>query len=155
MAKSITTIKRYEVSQEEQREKDFSEVKEAVSDNKEAILKGIKLLSALDEGGTLDSAYAFNKKKNAALTNLVEEINKERYTSLLENLPELIFLLGDLDVKAIRDLTSRLNHGLEEMEPSSEGKKTSMFDLAKSLKDPEINRSITMILQFLKGMGKK
>ncbi|MFC3014972.1 DUF1641 domain-containing protein [Virgibacillus litoralis] len=28
------------------------------------------------------------------------------------------------------------------------------MDLLKALKDPEINRSVTMLLQFLRGMGR-
>jgi uncharacterized protein YjgD (DUF1641 family) len=155
MAKSITSIKRYEKTRNEQVESDVAEVKEAVADNKEAILKGIDLLQALNEGGTLDSAYAFTKTKKEALENVVQEISKERYTHLLENLPELIFLLGEVDVKAIRDLSNRLNQGLEAMESDGPEEKTSFFDLAKALKDPEINRSVTMLLQFLRGMGRK
>ncbi|ARI77709.1 DUF1641 domain-containing protein [Halobacillus mangrovi] len=155
MAKSITKIKKYEKTREEQVESDTAEVREAVADNKEAILKGINLLQALNEGGTLDTASAFTKTKKEALENVVQEISKDRYTPLLENLPELIFLLGEIDVKALRDLSNRLNQGLEAMNADGPEQKTSIFDLAKALKDPEINRSITMLLQFLRGMGQK
>ncbi|MFD2924065.1 DUF1641 domain-containing protein [Halobacillus naozhouensis] len=155
MAKSIRSVKPMEVPREEQIEKDVSEVKEAVADNKDAILKGIKLLKALEEGGTLDSAYAFTKKKKEALGYVANELNKEQYTPLIENLPELVFLLGELDVKSLRELTDRVNQGIEQMNTEDPAKKTSVFDLAKALKDPEINRSITMMMQFLKGMGRR
>ncbi|RWZ60825.1 DUF1641 domain-containing protein [Halobacillus fulvus] len=154
MAKPITGIKRQTVSYEEQVEKDIHEVREAVADNKEAILKGIQLLKALNEGGTLDSAYAFTNAKHEALKNVVNEISKDQYTPLLENLPEVVFLLGDLNVKGLREVTNRLNNGIEEMERTPDDKKTNVLDLAKALKDPEINRSLTLLLQFLRGMGK-
>lgn len=154
MAKPIKNIKKYEMSREEQVDQDVAEVREAVADNKDAILKGIKLLKALDEGGTLDSAYAFTKTKKEALGNIVEEISKEQYTPLLQNLPELVFLLGEIDIKAVRDFSSRVNQGFEEMESGSSEQKTSFLDVAKALKDPEINKSVTMLLQFLKGMGR-
>ncbi|UOR13048.1 DUF1641 domain-containing protein [Halobacillus amylolyticus] len=155
MAKAIRNIKRLEVSREEQIEKDVSEVKEAVADNKDAILKGIKLLQALDEGGTLDSAYAFTRSKKQALGYVANELNKDQYTSLIENLPEMIFLLGELDMKSLREVTGRVNQGIGQMNSDDHAKKTSVFELAKALKDPEINRSITMMMQFLKGMGRK
>lgn len=33
--------------------------------------------------------------------------------------------------------------------------KTSYFDLVRSLKDPEINKAVTILMQFLKGMGQE
>lgn len=154
MAKPITTIKKYKVSREEQVERDVHDVKEAVADNKDAILKGIDLLQALEKEGTLDSLTAFVKAKDEAVANVVKEIDKDEYEPLLRNLPELVFLLGEINVRGLRDLSSRLNHGLEAMEEEGTTDKTSFLDLAKALKDPEINRSITMLLHFLKGMGK-
>ncbi|MBH0228894.1 DUF1641 domain-containing protein [Halobacillus yeomjeoni] len=154
MAKPISNIKKYEKTHEEEIDQNVAEVKAAVSDNKDAILKGIQLLKALEEGGTLDTAYAFTKKKKEALGYVVEEISKEQYTPLLKNLPELIFLLGEIDVKALREFSSKLNQGLEQMDTGASEEKTGFLDLAKALKDPEINRSITMLLQFLRGMGR-
>lgn len=154
MGKPITDIKRYTISKEEEMERDFSEVREAVAENKEAILKGIQLLKAMEEGGTLDTAYAFTNAKQTALERLVQEISKEQYTPLLENLPSLVFLIGDLDVDGIRDLTKRLNRGIEEMENVPEDEKSSVFDLMKALKDPDVNRSLTLLLGFLRGMGR-
>ncbi|TGB05141.1 DUF1641 domain-containing protein [Halobacillus salinus] len=154
MGKAITNINRYSVSEEEKRDKDFAEVKEAVADNKDAILKGIQLLKALEEGGTLDTAYAFTNAKRTALERVVQEISKEQYTPLLENLPSLIFLIGELDVNGIRDLTKRLNKGIEEMEQVPSDEKSNVLDVMKALKDPDVNRSLTMMLGFLRGMGR-
>ncbi|MCA0969512.1 DUF1641 domain-containing protein [Halobacillus litoralis] len=154
MGKPITDIKRYTVTKEEKMESDLAEVKEAVAENKDAILKGIELLKALDEGGTLDTAQSFTNAKRTALERFVQEISKEQYTPLLENLPGLIFLVGELDVKGLRDLTTRLNQGIKEMERVPEDKKANIFEVFKALKDPNVNRSLTLLLGFLKGMGK-
>lgn len=154
MAKRMTNIKKYQRTREEQVEKDVQEVKEAVADNKDAILKGIDLLKAMQETGTLDTAAAFTRSKDETLANVVKEIDKDQYEPLLRNLPELVFLLGEIHVSGVRDLSSRLNNGIESMEKQGTTDKTSFLDLAKALKDPEINRSVTMLLHFLKGMGK-
>ncbi|MCP3026336.1 DUF1641 domain-containing protein [Halobacillus sp. A5] len=155
MAKSITNIKRLEIPKEEQQARDLEEVKEAVSENKDAILKGIKLLNALNETGTLDSAYALSHSKGKALKYIVEEISKDHYAQMLENIPEIVFMLGDLDVKTVRETTARVNEGIKEMNETGAEQKTKIIDLAKALKDPEINRSVTMLMQFLKGMGRE
>ncbi|WP_173916672.1 DUF1641 domain-containing protein [Halobacillus sp. Marseille-Q1614] len=155
MGKAITNIKRLEVSKEEQLEKDYQEVKQALAENKDAIIKGIDLLKALEEGGTLNTLQAVSRSKKKALGYFVNEISKETYSPLLENLPQLFFLLVELDVKSIREVTSRLNEGVKQMNEADVHDKTSVFDMAKALKDPEINRSITMLMQFLKGMGRE
>ncbi|WP_431799644.1 DUF1641 domain-containing protein [Halobacillus andaensis] len=155
MAKSITNIKRMEIPKEKQHERDLQEVKEAVTENKEAILQGIKLLKSLNETGTLDTAYAFSQSKHKAIKYLVEEISKDHYAQMLENLPEIVFMLGDVDMKSVREATVRLNEGIQEMNSTDPEQKTSILDLAKALKDPEINRSVTLMMQFLKGMGRQ
>ncbi|MBM7553018.1 DUF1641 domain-containing protein [Thalassobacillus pellis] len=156
MAKSLTTVKRMEVPKEVQVEKDVEEVKEAISENKEAILKGIKLLRALDDADTLQALTALTNHRKDAMGYLVKELNKPQYAKLLENLSGFAFLLGDIDVDAVRDMTGRINRGLEAAEQEDVSQeKTSYLDLAKALKDPDINRSVTMMLQFFKGMGKE
>ncbi|WP_181349052.1 DUF1641 domain-containing protein [Thalassobacillus sp. CUG 92003] len=154
MGKPITNIKRMDIPEENKVEEDVQEVKEAVSANKESILKGIELLSALDEADALQAATAITKHRKEALGNLVKELNKPQYSKSVENIPELLFLFGEIDLDEVRKATERLNNGLHELQESSEEEKTSYFDLVKALKDPEINRSITLLMKFLKGMGK-
>ncbi|GGC79330.1 hypothetical protein GCM10007216_07270 [Thalassobacillus devorans] len=153
MAKSMTNIKRMEVPKEVQVDRDMEEIKEAVSENKHAILEGIKLLKALDDADTLQALYALTNHRKDAMRLMAKELNKDQYSGVLENLTGFMFLLGELDVDAIRNLSDRVNRGLEETEKEPESK-TGFMDLAKALKDPEINRSVTMLMQFLKGMGR-
>ncbi|WLR52918.1 DUF1641 domain-containing protein [Bacillus tianshenii] len=155
MAKAISNIKKMDVPKEIQVDKDVQEIKEALSENKEAVLKGIKLLRALDDGDTLDLLYALTKQKKEAIHNFSEELNRPQYSKIFENLPEMMFLFGELDLPAIRNITGRINEGLKTAEAESQSHKTSYMDLAKALKDPDINRSITMALYFLKGMGRE
>ncbi|MFZ4453921.1 DUF1641 domain-containing protein [Salibacterium aidingense] len=154
MAEPISDIKRMEMSRQEKVEQDVQEVKEVVSANKESIVKGIELLSALEEADALEAATALTKKRKTLLNNVIKEIDKPKYTDALDTLPNLIFLLGDLDIEETRMLLQRLNNGLRETEGEKEQEETSYTDIVKSLKDPDINRSITLLLQFLKGMGK-
>lgn len=153
MAKSMTNIKRMEIPKEVQIEKDVEEIKEALSENKHAILEGIKLLKSLDDADMLQAMYAITNHRKEAMGKLATELNKAQYSGVIENLTGFLFLLGDLDVDAIRNLSDRINRGMEETEKEPESK-TGFMDLAKALKDPEINRSVTMLMQFLKGMGR-
>lgn len=154
MAEPITNIKKMTYSDEEVKEGNLGEVLAAVSDNKDAILKGITLLRTLDDNGMLDVTDALIKQRKAAMDNIFSELNKPTYSGVLENVSKLVFLLGDIDVDKLGQFTERINQGMMETNISNPDEKASVTGLIKALKDPEINRSITMILQFLRGMGR-
>lgn len=155
MANPITHIKRMEYTEEEVQAENLDEVMTAVSDNKDTILKGISLLHTLDESGMLDMTDALIKQRKAAMENIFSELNRPQYTGVLENMSKLVFLLGDLDVEKLSEFTKKINQGMVETSISNPDEKASVMGLMKALKDPEINRSITMILQFLRGMGRE
>ncbi|AIF43943.1 DUF1641 domain-containing protein [Virgibacillus sp. SK37] len=157
MANPISDIKRLEIPAEDVEKNNLDELTKAVSENKEACIKGIGLLSAMNESGILDAASALIKHRKEATKNVVQELNKPQYSATLENLVELFLLLGEIDVNEVSNITDKINHGMKEaMEvPPSSQEKMNYIGMIKALKDPEINKSITMILSFLKGMGKE
>lgn len=144
-----------EIPEEVTHERNLDEVSQAVSENKDAILKGIDLLATLNKSGSLDMANAFVKHKEDALENVMGELNKPQYSGTLENLSKLFLFIGELKVDELRYFADRLNNGMEVASTAEDSEKTSYMDLLKALKDPEINRSVTMLLQFLRGMGKE
>lgn len=155
MANPITKIKRMEIPEEVTREQNMDEITKAVSENKEAILKGIDFLGTLNESGLLDMTHALVKQKETALDNVMRELNKPQYSATLENMMKMVLLVGELQVDDLTEFIGKLNNGLEESLAFDNSDKTSYMDLIKALKDPEINRSVTMLLQFLRGMGKE
>ncbi|SEQ64332.1 Uncharacterized conserved protein YjgD, DUF1641 family [Virgibacillus subterraneus] len=155
MSNPITNIKRMEIPEETIKERNLDDVARAVSENKEAILKGIELLATLNKSDTLDTVNALVKHKEDALENVMGELNKPQYSGTLENLSKLFLFIGELKVDEIQYFADRLNSGMEVASTSEDSVKTSYMDLLKALKDPEINRSITMLLHFLRGMGRE
>lgn len=155
MAEAIRNIKRMTIPEETVREQNMEEVTKAVSENKEAIIKGIDFLKTLNDNGMLDMTHALVKQKEAALDNVMRELNKPQYSATLENVSKLFLYLGELNVDELKHFTEKLNNGMEESRTFDETEKTTYMDVLKALKDPEINRSVTMLLHFLRGMGKK
>lgn len=154
MAEPITSIKRMEIPEEVIKQQQLDEVLTAVSENKDAILQGINLLASLQDKGFLQLITALIIHKEEAVENIMNELNKEQYTEILGNLGKLAFLIGDLPMDDIQYFTGKINHGLNEARTFERTEPTKPMDLLKALKDPEINKSITMLLQFLRGMGK-
>lgn len=59
-----------------------------------------------------------------------------------------------LDVKQLEPFIVKLNAGVTKaVEEKDSGKKTGYFDIVRALKDPEINKAVTLLFSFLKGMG--
>lgn len=154
MANPIRNIKRMEVSDEEIQQQNLAEVLEAVSENKEAILKGIDLLATVDETGGLDIIDAFIKHREVALEKIINEMNKDKYASSIENISKLFIAMGSIQVDELQAIINKVNEGMKEAQTVSEDENTSYMGILKALKDPEVNRSITMLLQFLRVMGK-
>jgi len=144
-----------EVSKEAQRESDLSEVINAVSENKNAILKGIDLLTTVHESGALDMLDALVKQKDEAIKNVVEQANKPTYATILENFSDLFLLTKDLPVDELNHFIGKINQGLNEARTAESEENTSYMGLIKALKNPEINRSLTIMLGFLRGMGRE
>lgn len=155
MSEQISKIKRMEVPEEDVQERNLEEVSKAVSENKDAVLKGIELLATLEKNGSLEMLDALVKRKEDALENVMGELNKPQYSGTLENISKLFFFIGELKVDELHYFAERLNRGMETASTAEDSRKTSYMDLLKALKDPEINRSVTMLLQFLRGMGKE
>lgn len=154
MASPITSVKRKEVRSGIADTQNLAEVTKAISENKDAIIKGIDLLRTINDSGALDMMNAFIKHREEALENILREINKPQYENTLENISKLIFYIGTLNVDDLYYFTEKINQGMEEAKRDDEAVKTTWVDLIKILKNPEINRSVTMLLQFLRGMGK-
>lgn len=154
MAEPISNIKRIQLSEEEVKRKNLNEVLEAVSANKESVIKALNLATPLDDNGMLDFLNALIKQKEEGLNNIFTELNKDKYANALENASELLFLLGDINLDHAREFTGKVNAGMQEALMTDTEEKTSYTGMLKALKEPEINRSITMLLMFLRGMGR-
>src|SRR5699024_7561833 len=139
-----------EVSEEAQRENNLSEVISAVSENKDAILKGIELLTTIHESGALDMLDALVKQKDEAIKNVVEQANKPTYATILENFSDLFLLAKDIPVDELNHFIEKINQGLNEARTAESEYNISYMCLIKAVQRPEINRSLTIVLRFLR-----
>src|SRR5699024_5341292 len=151
MSEPITNIRRMEIPEEQTREKNLTETSDLISEHKTAIEKGINLLTTLEESGLLDTIQAFIKHKDTAIDATMEHLDTPKYTDIMENLKSLTLLTDSLNMNDIEHFAKRSNEGTSEARIAQNMQKTTYPDLINALEDPEINRSITMTLEFLRG----
>ena len=154
MSKPIRKVRRLQISEEKVIDHNVDEVRKAVSANKDAILDGINMLASLHNSDFLMAGSAMVNHRKEIIKNFSQEINKPQYGGALHNLGQMLFLLGDLNIDQMEEFTNRINNGLESMASTSEDEHTSYVGLLRALKDPEVNHSLTMLLNFLKGMSR-
>lgn len=156
MSKAITNIKKLEIPEEEQQNKDIQEILSTLAENKEAVIEAVTHIRRLHETGILEFLNAFLARSDEMLSIAMKEANKPENMSMLQNLVGLSEVIGSLNLDKVKELSQKMNNGIEEAtEPTEGNQTTSMIQLLKALKDPEVNRAVTMLLNFLKGVGKE
>ncbi|MDF4045470.1 DUF1641 domain-containing protein [Staphylococcus aureus] len=156
MAERISSkIRRLEKSEEQIKLESINEVTEAIAANKDSILKVIKLIKVLDDAKILDALNGAVRGRQVIINKFAVELNKDIYTGLLTNMASMVFLLGELNVSDLSDLLNKVNKGLHVANQASPNAKTSVRSLLGVLKDDDMNRSLTYMLNMLKGMSRE
>jgi uncharacterized protein YjgD (DUF1641 family) len=156
MAKPTRKIEPIAPSKEKNREKGIEEIEDALVERKEAVLEVITLVDRLHESELLPLLSALVNHKDQATSALFREINRPDNAQFARNMVDLMGFLGTIEFENMQPFLERINEGMLEANKEEENDDLiSMFQLIKALKDPEINRSIRMLLAFLKGMGKE
>jgi uncharacterized protein YjgD (DUF1641 family) len=156
LAKAIKTIIRTEKTEEDKRKEDLLEVENALIDNKEAIIDTLEILQHMQDRGVLSLLKGLFGQGDKVMDILVKTVDKKETTNTLKNLLLMTGVLGMINVKQLEPFLLKIDAGIARVAENKEpAEKTSYFDLARSLKDPEVNRAVTMLISFLKGMGQE
>ena len=155
MAERITKINRLEKSKEQLKLESLNEVTNAIVENKDSILKAIRIIKNLDDAKLLDAINGSIKGRQVIINKFATELNKDMYTGLITNLAPMVFMLGNLEVKELSQFLNKLNSGLQVANQASPNAKTTIRSLMSVLKDDDMNRSLTYMINLLKGMSRE
>jgi uncharacterized protein YjgD (DUF1641 family) len=154
MAKAIKNVQKIPLSEEQKRSNDLREVEDALIKNKEAILQTLEIMNHMQDKGLLALLNGLFGQGEKVLDIAVKAMDKPENTNTLKNLLLLLGTLGMINVKQLEPFLLRIDAGIARVADYKDTEeKTGYFDLVRSLKDPEINKAITILMQFLKGMG--
>ena len=155
MATPITSIKFKQQTPEEIQQEKLFELQSLITEQKESINKIFEITAELDDAGVLDAVKAMLEAKEDIAEIAVGQVAREPVTNLINHVMNVSGMLTNIDPGVTEKLVASVESGLNEAELHGENNRAiSVFDLMKSLKDPDINRSIKYGLHFLKGMGK-
>ncbi|MCM3728976.1 DUF1641 domain-containing protein [Neobacillus cucumis] len=154
MAKAIKKIERIELSEEEKRKKDLRQIEDSLIKNKQALLDTLDLVKHMHDRGVISLLSGLFAEGDKVLQILIKKADSKETANTLKNLLLMAGVLGTLNVKQLEPILLKLNAGIARVSESKDDDgEIGYFDIVRSLKDPEINRSIAFFFEFLKGMG--
>lgn len=155
MAEPIKNIQFKPVDPEVQRKKDLVEIEDALIANKDSIMEVLEVLGYLKDRGVLDIVKGLFGQGDKVLDIAVNLANMPENKNSLKNLLLLMGTVGMINVTQLEPLLLKLNAGIARVAEieDKEAERTGYLGIARALRDPQINRSITLLLEFLKGMG--
>ncbi|MCZ2258336.1 DUF1641 domain-containing protein [Sporosarcina sp. G11-34] len=155
MAAPITSIKLKALTSAETEQEKLAELQSLIAEQEQAINKILEITGELNDIGVLDAVQAMIKAKEDIAEIAVNQASREPITNLVNHVLNASGMLTSIDPEVTEKLAAGVKSGLHEIELHGGNNETiSVFDLMKSLKDPDVNRAIQFGLHFLKGMGK-
>ncbi len=155
MAKPITSIHQSKPTAEEIQQEKLNELQALLAEQEAAVNKILEITGELNHAGVLDAVQAMVKAKDDIAGIAVEQLSGDPASNLIKNILNASSLLATVDPEVSEKLADSMKSGLHEAQlANGNPQQIGLFDLMKSLKDPDINRAVNFGLHFLKGMGK-
>src|SRR5699024_11797310 len=82
--------------------------------------------------------------------NIVTELNKEQYEGILDNIGNVLFMFGDLDLEEASVFVKKINNGMRVANRANSNNKTSVKDLLGVLKYTIINSCKKKMMNIIK-----
>lgn len=154
MAKPISVVRKRLLTKEEQQEKTIERLKQQLADSNEALEKSLSILRELNDSGFLEAAESMLKAKAKITEIALGQISRPEITNLINNGMAAAGALTSLDPAMTTKLVNGMASGVQEAQTQGEGQ-IGVFQLMRSLRDPDVNRAVRFGLSFLKGLGRE
>lgn len=154
MAKPSTSIQRTELNQTEATEQALQQLTQEVAKHSVALQSLLELAQELESSGVLAMGTSLLKAKDEVLKVVLEQVSKPGSTNAIQNTLRVVETFSRIDAQQVHILLNALVGGLESGREQFEKKPVlGFFDLVRALRDPDVNRALTLGLGVLKGMG--
>lgn len=154
MAKAIKQIDESILTPDQQQASDLNEILEKLTENKESILILLEIIEELHKFGILDITKGMLKTRHELGILAMEELDKPTVHDLVRSGISTFNFFTKVDPDQLNTLLNGASEGLKNAsEQSQKDEKLGLWGLAKSIRNPDVNRSITTMVHFLQGMG--
>jgi uncharacterized protein YjgD (DUF1641 family) len=156
VAKPIQQIEKKRLNEAEEEAEALKELVGMIADSKESIKTFLEILEELDRSGLLDMAKGLLKTRQKVGVLAMEQMNQPAMHRIIKNGINTVQFLGQLDPDQMKTIMNGVSKGLEKTsEGSSQKEQVGLWSLIRTMRDPDIRASMTMMTSFLEGMGKE
>ncbi|MCZ8514299.1 DUF1641 domain-containing protein [Paenibacillus filicis] len=154
MATAITGIEKKIASEVDEEKQSIEELLQAARRHKEPLLAFLDILSEMHQFGLLEAAQALLKNKKQIVLIGLDQMNKPGAHRIIKNGMGAVEFLASIEPAKLQTLLNGVSKGVElAADPDRDHKQPGIWAMAKSLRQPEMLASLSMMMNFLKGMG--
>lgn len=154
MAKATTHIEKKVPTPAEENAEAVREIMDALVKNKDSLLLLMDVVNELHETGILEAADAFLKNRHKIGVIGLNQLNKSGAQRIIKNGMGSLQFLTKLDPAKLETMLSAVASGVDQAtEPPSDNKKMGVWGMVKTMRDPEVQTSLSVLMNFLRGMG--
>lgn len=154
MAKLIQKIEPIAHTAADAQKQEMEILLESISQNKDSLMMTIQVVQELYESGILEAMNSMIQSKEKIAKILVGQTVRPEVIAMINNVMNSMGVLTKIESDVTAKLMDSLVGGLNLANASlQEEKSIGLFDIARAIKDPAMNRSIRFLLAFLKGFG--
>ncbi|GAA4707817.1 DUF1641 domain-containing protein [Brevibacillus fulvus] len=155
MARPITNIKKSAPSEAEQQAEAIGVILKSLTENREAIVETVEILSHLHEIGVLAAVKALLIQRNEVGRLAIQQLNQPSMQHLIKNAMTAVQTIGSIQPDQLQRLLNGLTGALGQTgNQNAAANAPTLWELARSMKDPEVRTSLYAMIGILKGMGK-
>lgn len=155
MAKAITHIEKRVPNAAEEQAEAIQDILNAAAQNKEALLILMDIVSQLHNAGLLEMAQGFLTNRHKVGVIGLQQLNKSGAQRIIKNGMGAVQFLTKLDPAKLDMLLGAMASGVDEAsEAQAEHRQLGLAGLYKTMRDPEVQTSLGVMMNFLRGMGK-
>ncbi|MEC0242450.1 DUF1641 domain-containing protein [Paenibacillus dokdonensis] len=156
MANPITRINRQVPTEEEIREQEVERLVSGAAKSNPGLLMFMDIIQEMYEAGYLEVVHGMVKNREKVLPHVFDFIKISGMPVVMKNAVTGMQFLSTLEPHKVQRTMNAVGHGLNKaLDTDTDEDQKGFFDLLKMMKDPDVNRSITMMLNFLKSMGEQ
>jgi uncharacterized protein YjgD (DUF1641 family) len=155
MAKAIRQINKSIPTEEELQLQAISDIMKVIGENRDAIVSSVDILKNLYDLGVLQAVQGLLEQRVDIATIALKQINQPAMHNSIKNAFNAIKFFGSVKPEQLQLILQGLSQGLERSSESNpQQKQQSLWQMSKSLRDPDVKASLSTAIEFLQGMGK-
>ena len=156
MAKQIRQIDKHIPSELEERTEAIKKLVNMTADNHEAFMTIVEVVEELHESGILDMAKGLLRTREKVGVIAVEQLNQPSMHRVIQNGTNAFKFFGSIDPQQLQNMLNGVTRGLQKSaDDMTKEEKLGLWGMAKKMRDPDVNASMTTLMGFLQGMGQE